>query len=123
MQLVDTPNQLPGVCICCKGGTQRQCVDTHQNIGNWRVYVCSQCALEMAELFGFAAGKDLSEAEGKIQSLQHALEDAEVALADAVSHQVRVVSVDDVVPYVKKQPGRPRNDGADPEAAEVAQTA
>lgn len=77
----------------------------------------------MADLFGFARSSDLLEAEARIQSLQHALEDAELALANAVSHQTRVVAVDDVVPYIKKQPGRPRNDGPDSEAAEVAQTA
>lgn len=113
MQLVETPNQLPGVCICCKGGTDRQCVDTHQNVGNWRVYVCKQCALEIAGLFGLVEGEELAEAQAKIASLHHALEDAEVAIADAESRQQRVVSVEDIVPYVKKAPGRPREEAVE----------
>ena len=115
MRLVDSPLHLPGVCICCKGGANRECVDTNQKIGNWRVYVCKTCAYEMAQIFGFVEGDDLDRVLGELASLSDALRDAQVALEAAEASQVRVVAVDDVVPYIKKKEGRPRTDGTDPQ--------
>ena len=112
MELVPGPLQTPGVCVACKGGASRECVDTHQKVGNWRVYICVQCFHEMAHLFNYIKG---DQAQADVQNLLDTVDQLGQALEEERGKQLRVVAVDDVVPYLKKAEERPRKDGEIPE--------
>lgn len=119
MNLVDGPLHLPGVCAACSGGQDRQCVDTLQNIGNWRIYICSQCALRIAAHFGFVLAGEYEAAEETIQRQREALDDAARYIQELETTRLNVVSAAEIVPYLKKAEGRPRREDGPMDEAEA----
>lgn len=102
----------PGVCIACKGGTDRQCVDTLQKVGNWRVYICSQCVAEAAGLMGFVNVERVHDLTVENANLVDTIGQISQELSRARSEHIQVVPVEDVVPYIKREKGRPRKTDA-----------
>lgn len=114
MILRDSYSQAPGRCRLCESCVVPT-IDTNRTFDSdgygGTLYICLNCARNMADLIGFVAPERLADLEDELERTCQRLDDQETENADlAAQLEILRETVKIVTPEapVKRGPGRPR---------------
>lgn len=88
MEIVTTPQALPGCCFICGSATRKYYIDTGRSLDfHGAVYFCSECLTEIAHLAGFLspeASNKLKIEFSKLETQVYELTKRETGLENAI---------------------------------------
>jgi hypothetical protein len=108
IQAVPSPELSPNMCLACHAHRATFWVSLNVDLLEGHAYLCGDCANGVTHAVGGLTSDRRYDLEEQVKTLTGEVEALTEALSASEGQTVRVVAVEEIIPYVKKAPGRPR---------------